>query len=266
MDQKAIKPINSTEFSVKIKTAKTVDKIDYLAYFKQQIDHVKDFAIGPYYWFIPDNSGPRTVAASESFSQLTPYTVKELIEKSETPQFFAENIQTDDRHYVLSAIQMAMKTSEEYHQKALEVPKFNIYCRMLNASSQFVWRLIQFPAIFFNELGQAEGVFVLVTDLSQISEIKKPMMTMIDYSQTERQFFTVLIDTRAMQPLLLPKITEREKQVIKLISKGYNNPLIAKELHISINTVQNHKRNLREKTNTKTAAELVNYFFVNSLF
>ncbi len=266
MDQKAIKPINSAEFRVKIKTAKTAEKIDFLEYFKNQIEHAKDFAIGPYYWFIPDNSGPRTVAASDSFQQLTPYTVQELLEKSESPQFFAENIQSDDRQYVLSAIEMAMKISEEYHQKGLAIPKFNIYCRMLNAQHQFVWRLIQFPAIFFNEIGQAEGVFVLVTDLSQLSEIKKPMMTMIDNSNHEKQFFTVLIDTHAIQPLLLPKITEREKQVIKLISKGYNNPLIAKELHISINTVQNHKRNLREKTNTKTAAELVNYFFVNSLF
>ena len=40
---------------------------------------------------------------------------------------------------------------------------------------------------------------------------------------------------------------------------------IAKELNISYSTVENHKRNLRRKTNTKTSVELVHFMMNNNL-
>lgn len=46
---------------------------------------------------------------------------------------------------------------------------------------------------------------------------------------------------------------------------GYNTPQIAEKLFISYNTVENHKRNLRQKTNCKTSTELVYYVLKNSL-
>nr|WP_262896563.1 helix-turn-helix transcriptional regulator [Chryseobacterium endalhagicum] len=55
----------------------------------------------------------------------------------------------------------------------------------------------------------------------------------------------------------LPQLTKREKEILILIAKGYNTPEIAKILFISYSTVENHKSNLRRKTNTKTAAELI---------
>lgn len=266
MDNHQLKPINSVEFRKKIKTSNNVEKIDFEEVFKTQIDNAADFAIGPFYWFIPDNSGPKTVAASASFSSLTPFTVSELIEKSVTPQFFAENIQENDRQYVLSAIEIAMKTSSEYFASKKPLPKYSIYCRMLNAHWKFVWRLMQFPAIYFNEAGQAQGVFVMVTDLSHLPSIKKPMMmTMVDSDNKESQYFAVSVETQYLNPIDLPKITSRESQLLKLIIKGYNNPLISKELNISINTVQNHKRNLREKTKTKTSAELIAFVMEHNL-
>jgi DNA-binding CsgD family transcriptional regulator len=260
-----IQPISPVEFRAKIKTSKTLAKIDYELYFQAYIEKAADYAIGPYYWFIPDNSGPKTVAASSSFNQLTPYSVQQLIEKSVSPQFFAENIYIADREYVLSAIEMAMRISENRFLGKSKVPKFNIYCRMINAQNLFVWRLIQFPAIYFNEAGQAEAVFVLVTDLSHLAQITSPMMTMIDESNQENQYFSVSVATKILNPLQLPKITVREQQILRLMAKGMNNPLIAKELNIAVNTVQNHKRNLREKTSTKTAAELISYVLTKHL-
>ncbi len=265
LEKQRLKPLNSVEFRTKIKTSESDEKVDFEEYFRPQIMSAGDFAIGPFYWFIPDNSGPKTVAASASFSSLTPFSVAELIEKSVTPQFFSENISEEDRQYVLSAIEIAMKTSTEYFARNEEVPKFNIYCRMLNAKWKFVWRLMQFPAIYFNEVGQAEGVFVMVTDLSHLPYVHKPMMTMIDNTNKENQYFAVSVETQLLNPILLPNITTREQQLIKLILRGYNNPLISKELGISVNTVQNHKRNLREKTNTRTSAELIAYVLEHNL-
>ena len=44
-----------------------------MEYFKPYIENIPTYAIGPYYWLVPDNSTMRMIAASENMSQLTPY-------------------------------------------------------------------------------------------------------------------------------------------------------------------------------------------------
>lgn len=52
-------------------------------------------------------------------------------------------------------------------------------------------------------------------------------------------------------------LSEREKQVLRLIAEEYSNAEIAEELFISVRTVDAHKRNLLEKTGSKNVAGLV---------
>ena len=65
-------------------------------------------------------------------------------------------------------------------------------------------------------------------------------------------------------PPELAELTSREKQVLHLIAKGYNNREIAKELYITERTVKNHvnsilrRLNLRDRTQ---AAILANKYF-----
>jgi DNA-binding NarL/FixJ family response regulator len=61
-------------------------------------------------------------------------------------------------------------------------------------------------------------------------------------------------------------LTEREKEVLRLILKEYSNKEIAAELFISVRTVDAHKRNLLEKTHSKNVAGLVLYAINNQLF
>ena len=52
-------------------------------------------------------------------------------------------------------------------------------------------------------------------------------------------------------------LTQREKQVLQLICKGYLNHEIAEKLFISQRTVEAHKSKLLEKTNSKNSINLV---------
>ena len=61
-------------------------------------------------------------------------------------------------------------------------------------------------------------------------------------------------------------LTEREKEVLRLIIKEYTNQEIADELFISPRTVEAHKRNLLEKTDSKNVAGLVLYAIDKQLF
>lgn len=61
-------------------------------------------------------------------------------------------------------------------------------------------------------------------------------------------------------------LTQREKEVLRLILKEYSNKEIAAELYISQRTVDAHKRNLLEKTNSKNVAGLVLFAVNNQIF
>jgi two-component system NarL family response regulator len=59
------------------------------------------------------------------------------------------------------------------------------------------------------------------------------------------------------QQLPAPRLTDREIQVLRLVSRGMNNRDIAKELFISENTVKNHVRNILEKLQIHSRMEAV---------
>jgi two-component system response regulator NreC len=52
-------------------------------------------------------------------------------------------------------------------------------------------------------------------------------------------------------------LSDREKEVLTLIAKGFSNKEIAEKLVISVKTVETHKSNLMEKLQMKTRPELV---------
>ena len=56
-----------------------------------------------------------------------------------------------------------------------------------------------------------------------------------------------------------PKIelTSREKEVLELLSLGYNSKEIGEKIFISSNTVEYHRKQLLRKTNSRNVAELI---------
>jgi DNA-binding NarL/FixJ family response regulator len=61
------------------------------------------------------------------------------------------------------------------------------------------------------------------------------------------------------------QLSKREKEILILIAKEQNNSSIAEQLHISIHTVNTHRRNLLLKLGVKNTAGLVAYAFQKNL-
>ncbi len=55
----------------------------------------------------------------------------------------------------------------------------------------------------------------------------------------------------------VPRLTERELEVLDLVAEGMSNREIAEKLYISENTAKNHVRNILEKLHTHTRTEAV---------
>src|SRR5215212_1681849 len=64
---------------------------------------------------------------------------------------------------------------------------------------------------------------------------------------------------QAQQKMLVPRLTERELQVLKLVAQGMSNREVAEDLFISENTVKNHVRNILEKLHLHSRMEAVVY-------
>ena len=60
-------------------------------------------------------------------------------------------------------------------------------------------------------------------------------------------------------------LTEREVEILRLIALGHTNTEIAKQLFLSVRTVESHRSHIQQKTGRSTRAELVRYALDNTL-
>jgi len=56
-----------------------------------------------------------------------------------------------------------------------------------------------------------------------------------------------------------PRLSRREREVLRLIAEGMRSPGIAGELHVSVATIEVHRRNITRKLGLRTVAELTKY-------
>ncbi|MDH7570383.1 MAG: response regulator transcription factor [Armatimonadota bacterium] len=87
-----------------------------------------------------------------------------------------------------------------------------------------------------------------------------PAMTRVLVNQLSRKNLA-----NEKQGHLQSKLTEREREVLKLIAQGYTNKEIADMIFLSVKTVETHKAHIMEKLELRSRAELVRYALDNGL-
>ncbi|WP_436514746.1 response regulator [Ekhidna sp. To15] len=60
-------------------------------------------------------------------------------------------------------------------------------------------------------------------------------------------------------------LTDREREILKLIAKEYTNRKMAEELFISERTVETHRKNIFRKTGTNNLVGLIKFAYANNL-
>lgn len=74
-----------------------------------------------------------------------------------------------------------------------------------------------------------------------------------------------LIHADEQDPLDAAGLSEREKEVLKLIAEGKKTQQIADILHVSRHTINSHRKNILRKLNLKSPAELIVFAIENNL-
>jgi DNA-binding NarL/FixJ family response regulator len=64
---------------------------------------------------------------------------------------------------------------------------------------------------------------------------------------------------------LTPRLSDRQKEIVRLLGQGRNSRKIAEMLGISQKTVETHRRNIMLRTNCRSTGELVRYAIRNGI-
>lgn len=64
---------------------------------------------------------------------------------------------------------------------------------------------------------------------------------------------------RGKEPVLATDLTPREREVLQLIAEGCTTREIAEKLHVSVKTVETHRRQIMNKLNLRSIAQLTKY-------
>jgi len=75
----------------------------------------------------------------------------------------------------------------------------------------------------------------------------------------------VIADSEADQRAQADPLSEREREVLRLLARGYTNQEIAKQLFISVRTAETHRAHVMQKLRLGSRAELVSYALANGL-
>jgi len=60
-------------------------------------------------------------------------------------------------------------------------------------------------------------------------------------------------------------LSDREREVLELLARGYTNQEIAKRLYISVRTAETHRAHVMQKLHLGSRAELVSYALANGM-
>lgn len=230
---------------------------DYLSYFSGFIERIEDFAIAPFCWAVSNHYTLRLEHVSHNIDEFTAYSKEEWLTRDAA--YFSELYHPDDRAFIRSAIHFMTDIYLGEGELAREGIRFSIYVRMISRNNIYRWVLMQFAQQFISLAKNLESVLFVVYDMDGLQDRDVPLLSMVDHTNGKSTHYIYeeqQIKQQHTSPVIL---TRREKEVLALIFKGFTTPQIAEKLFISYHTVENHKRNLRQKTNTKTTGELVAY-------
>ncbi len=75
----------------------------------------------------------------------------------------------------------------------------------------------------------------------------------------------VAADAQARAAALADPLSEREREVLRLLALGHTNQEIAKQLYISVRTAETHRAHIMQKLGLSTRAELVRHAIAHGL-
>ena len=178
--------------------------------------------------------------------------------EAENGKQFLDSIELEQPDVVLMDIEMPVMDGFQATEAACKkYPDLKVISLTMFGEEHYYLKMIE---------AGAKG-FILKN--SDIDEVIKAIKTVHDggtyFSQEILYNVVKNIQEERKETGLSVQLSSRENEILELICKGYSNTEIASELHISKRTVEKHRANILDKTQTHNTASLVMYAVENKL-
>lgn len=193
--------------------------------------------------YIVDLKTMKTIWTNYSHVKFVGYKESEV--KKDPFKFFMQNTNREDKRAIQDTI-------EEF--KDSKGKDFDFMTRQKHKNGKWLWVYSNISPYKKNPNGTPSQLvcssYNLTGQLSGENNLEKLLTEKLRY----------------INQLRLDSLTEREKQVVKLIANGYTNKEISKELKITNQTTETHRKNIMKKLRIKNLALLVVFAVENNLY
>lgn len=211
------------------------------------------FSNGPFYFYVIDFAEMRLQHVSPSIRD-----IHGLDPDKVAFQEILDRMHPEDMDFVSRAEAKAFELA--YEQLAPgELTKYKVsYCfRLKTADGSF--RLFNHQAIVLttDEEGRIGKALNIHTDISHLTETNNYRLSMIGLLGAP-SFLNINPQQEATAEAGNESIfSEREMEIIRLMSQGLTSRDIAGQLSIAANTVKNHRKNILQKADCRNAGQLI---------
>lgn len=156
-------------------------------------------------------------------------------------------------HVVLMDIGMpALNGFEATSQIKREMPEVNILVLTMHRSDEYFFQMLEAGASGYVLKGAETSELI-----SAVRAVSKGEVFL--YPTMARRLVQEYLRQTGSDAVARDRLTQREREILKLIADGYSNKDIAKKLVVSPSTVHSHRSNLMQKLELNSRHELVQY-------
>jgi DNA-binding CsgD family transcriptional regulator len=208
------------------------------------------FHVGDYYYYIINMAAVKMEFCSESVQNVLGVSPSDFsVEK------VVELLHPDDKAVFLAQEQTLTHFFNQLSPEKILKYKISHDYRLRCANGSYKWILQQGVAVQTNEIGSVIRALVIHTDITHLKTENKHSGVSFIGLDGEPSYYNVPLQTTVFLPST-EVFSGREKEILQLVISGKSTIEIAKQLHVSIHTVNTHRKNILSKSGCNSLAEL----------
>lgn len=192
---------------------------------------------------------------------LTGYTSEEI--KDMSGEFVVNYMDPAHSEYMFSAIRAFMDYSNACDENERDrIFAVYFYSATRKSGEKLVIQHQSIPLIF--DENKVPYIFCnIYSDITYLEPRNVPQAIMVNKVRDEIFHYNPLVKSLEKREEIF---SEREKEIIRYLGMGYTSKQIASILHISIDTVRTHRKNILSKAGINNTASLVKYALMNGIY
>ena len=204
------------------------------------------FQLGDYYYIVFNIPETTFEIISEELTEVLGYKPGEM-----TVPFFISKIHPEDQPWFLNFENKVREFFGKLNAKQVPHYKVRYDYRIRKKNGDYIRIMQQVTILQFTGENNIIRTLITHTDISHIKKDGAPALSFIGLNG-EPSYINVQVKNLFAEEV----VTSREKEILNLLVKGYDSKTISRELYISKQTVDTHRKNLLRKTGCDNTAAL----------